>query len=835
LKQPKKFGKYYFLERISVGGMAEVFKAKSFGVEGFEKLIAIKRILSNVAEDEDFITMFIDEAKIAVQLNHANIAQIFDLGNIDGSYFIALEYVHGKDLRTIWDRHNRRSLLLPIPMSVYIMIRICEGLDYAHRKKNAAGTDLNIVHRDVSPQNILVSYEGEVKIIDFGIAKAANKASRTQAGILKGKFGYMSPEQVRGLPLDGRSDIFSSGIILYELLTGERLFAGESDFSTLEKVRNVEILPPTTYNRKVPDDLEKIVLKALSKDPDDRYKTSYDMQEDLQRFLIVNKSNFGRKDLAAYMKRAFKTDIERELERHKQYDQMTKNIEKGLRDDVGASFPAAPTLPNTPPALPKKAEPLPQPAVVEQFDEDDDDDIETVVVDTRESGLDSIVTDRRSRPPVPPPVAAGPDTTPPPWEGGQPPVGFPEEEDIKLTPRVPPMSPKSSPSPIEELTTGEEATLAGKHPSAGKRSMINLIIALLAVVAVGVFGFAVFKYLQQQGMLGGAATLNIQCTPAKAEIRLDGQVVQSPIEEVKPGMHVLEAMAENYQPYREEINVEAGGKQKFAISMKFIPAIIEIAYTPKDAIVKMNGKKVGDQSPLRLEDILPGTPHTFTFEHTMYIPQTKTWEFKPREKRSEKVVLQEKQFDLSIDSIPPGAWIKLDGSPHGRTPKMIKALKATKQYQLELKRYGLPPWTGTIIYDGSPVKEVRPRLEKKSRPKEGAAPPPPRNVPAGTPAGTKPASSPKVEKKAPVVEKPKEKTTAKAEGYGALRLNSKPWGKVYIDGKDLGKNTPLLDHKLKAGEHTITIEFSTGETKTVKVTIFPDKTTTKIIKGSIPK
>jgi hypothetical protein len=207
----------------------------------------------------------------------------------------------------------------------------------------------------------------------------------------------------------------------------------------------------------------------------------------------------------------------------------------------------------------------------------------------------------------------------------------------------------------------------------------------------------------------------------------------------------------------------------------------------------------------------------------MYVPQEKTWEFKPREKRTERVILVEKQFDLNIDSIPPGAWIKLDGSPHGRTPKLIKGLKATGQYQLELKRPGLPPWTGTIIYDGAPVKEVRPRLEKEKKPppKRGAAPPPPDKI--------KPAKKP-----APP-DKPKEKPVAKAEGFGTLRLNSKPWGKVYIDGKDLGKNTPLLDHKLKAGEHTITIEFSTGETKTEKVTIFPGKTTTKIIKGSIPK
>ncbi len=827
MKQPKKFGKYYFLERISVGGMAEVFKAKSFGVEGFEKLIAIKRILPDVAEDEDFITMFIDEAKIAVQLNHANIAQIFDLGNIEDSYFIALEYVHGKDLRNIWDRHNRRNLLLPIPMSAYIMIRICEGLDYAHRKKNAAGLDLDIVHRDVSPQNILVSYEGEVKIIDFGIAKAANKASRTQAGMLKGKFGYMSPEQVRGLPLDGRSDIFSAGIILYELLTGKCLFTGKSEFYTLEKVRNVEILPPTAYNQKIPDTLEKIVLKALSKDPDDRYKTSYDMQEDLQRFLIMNKSNFGRKDLAAYMKRAFKTDIARELERHKQYDEMTKNIENGLREDTGERVPSKPTVPGrAPPVLPEQAKSISPPAVVETFVDDEDDDIETVVVDARASGLDNILAELRSRPPIPPPVA-GPNPTPPPWDSGDSQTST-KKEDISLTPRTP-MQPQSNDSaaPIEELTTGE-TTLAGRHPSAGKRSMVNLFIALLAIVAVGVFGFAVFKYLRQQGMLGGSTTLNIQCTPPQAKIRLDGQVIVSPVEKVKPGMHVLEAIAKNHRPYRKEINVEAGTERNIAISMKLLPAILELTYAPKNAIVKMNGEKVGAESPLRLDNVPPGTPHTFTFEHAMYIPQTKTFELKTQEKRSEKVVLVEKQFDLDVNSIPPGAWIKLDGSPRGRTPKRIKALKATKQYRLELESPGFSPWTGTIIYDGSPEKKVKLRLEKKPPATEGAAPPPPDEV--------KPTSPPRpYGKTPPAKEKPKEKATARAKGFGLLRLNSKPWGKIYIDGKNTGKNTPLINHQIKAGEHTVTIKFSTGETKTEKVTIFPDKTTTKIIKGNIPK
>jgi serine/threonine protein kinase len=246
LKKPIPFGKYYLLERINVGGMAEVFKAKTFGVEGFERIVAVKRILPNIAEDEEFITMFIDEAKISVQLTHANIAQIYELGAINNSYFIAMEYIPGKDMRAIFERCRKKGEPAPIPLSCYVVSKLCEGLDYAHRKKDGMGRDMNIVHRDVSPQNVLISYEGEVKVIDFGIAKAAGKATKTQAGILKGKFGYMSPEQVRGLPIDRRSDIFSTGIVLYELLTNERLFHGESDFSTLEKVRNVEILPPST-------------------------------------------------------------------------------------------------------------------------------------------------------------------------------------------------------------------------------------------------------------------------------------------------------------------------------------------------------------------------------------------------------------------------------------------------------------------------------------------------------------------------------------------------------------------------------------------------------------
>jgi serine/threonine protein kinase len=320
VRQPVPFGKYLLLDRISVGGMAEVFKAKSYGVEGFEKVIAIKRILPSMGEDKDFIKMFIDEAKIAGQLSHANICQIFELGKIQGSHFIAMEYIWGKDLLQIQNRSKRLNRVVPVAMACFVIAKACEGLNHAHKKRDALGSPLEIVHRDCSPQNILISYEGEVKVIDFGIARAASRSSRTQAGVLKGKFGYMSPEQVRGLPLDRRSDIFSLGTVLYESLTGERLFVGESDFSTLEKVRNADVVPPRELNKDIPEEVERICMKALSRDRDKRYQWCSEMQADLQGYLTAQEEVFASKSLGEEIRQIFERELQREkdlMERYK--------------------------------------------------------------------------------------------------------------------------------------------------------------------------------------------------------------------------------------------------------------------------------------------------------------------------------------------------------------------------------------------------------------------------------------------------------------------------------------------------------------------------------------
>ena len=356
MKKPLAFGKYLLLERINVGGMAEVFIAKALGVEGFERIVAIKRILPTLAEDREFITMFIDEARISIQLSHSNIVYIHEMGKHQGAYYLAMEYVPSKDLRVILEWYRRRKEPMPVAQAVYIASRMCEGLDYAHRKKDINGKDLHIIHRDVSPQNVLLSYEGEVKIIDFGIAKAANRSQRTQAGILKGKFGYMSPEQVRGLPVDHRSDIFALGVVLYEMLSGEKLFTGSSDYSILEKVRQADIPSIRKFNARIPAALEKVLLKALARDQSARYQWASDFHQDLLRYLQADDEIYSAKQLSRFLSEAFRDDIKKETKKLAGFASVTADTESvpalprmkddDVPDDMATQiFEAGPLLP----------------------------------------------------------------------------------------------------------------------------------------------------------------------------------------------------------------------------------------------------------------------------------------------------------------------------------------------------------------------------------------------------------------------------------------------------------------------------------------------------------
>jgi TonB family protein len=298
-----KFGQYVLIEKIATGGMAEVWKARMRGVEGFQKIVAIKKILPHLSDNQDFIEMFVDEAKLAAQLNHNNIIHIYDLGKIQSSYYIAMEYIDGFDLKTILRQGQERDNPMQVELALFIASKIASALDYAHRKKDFEEKEMGLVHRDVSPQNVLISQEGDIKLCDFGIAKAASKASHTQAGALKGKLQYMAPEQAWGRNIDRRSDIFALATVLFEMLTGRKLFMGDNELSILEQVREAKVQPPSLYNDEVTPEIDKIVLKALQKDPANRYQTAGEMARDLDAILYSFRPTPTSADLAIYMHR----------------------------------------------------------------------------------------------------------------------------------------------------------------------------------------------------------------------------------------------------------------------------------------------------------------------------------------------------------------------------------------------------------------------------------------------------------------------------------------------------------------------------------------------------
>ncbi len=308
--------------------MAEVCLAKSFGVEGFQKTVAIKTILPHISEDENFVTMFIDEAKIAARLQHANICQVFDFGKISDDFgdhlYQVMEYIPGFSLkhlaRTFWDMKKQ----VPIGAALHIIARVCEGLDYAHALPDRDGSPLGIVHRDVTPANILVSIEGAVKLIDFGIAKAAQRETKTQAGIVKGKFGYMTPEQLQGKALDGRSDIFSLGVGLWELLAGRILFSEPNELDNLRKIMNGDYPDIREVREDLPEEIAKVVMKALAHDRELRYQTAEEFAEEINQAGFKTRNFWNTTSLEKFVRENFPKEAEAEQEKRSKYNDIKK-------------------------------------------------------------------------------------------------------------------------------------------------------------------------------------------------------------------------------------------------------------------------------------------------------------------------------------------------------------------------------------------------------------------------------------------------------------------------------------------------------------------------------
>ncbi len=329
-EQPyEKFGKYVLLEKIAAGGMAEVYLAKSAVANGLNKFVAVKRILPQYFSNEEFIEMFKDEAKVAINLNHGNVVSIYDFGIEKKQFYLVMEFVEGRNLRQVINELKKSNKSFQIDQAIFMVKEVAAGLDHAHRCVDAnSGRPLNITHRDMSPQNIMISFEGEVKVIDFGIAKAETEKEETKAGTLKGKFSYMSPEQAEGALIDPRTDIFAIGIVLWELLANDRLFTGSNEAAILRKVRDCQIPPIRKVNPLVPQELERIVMKALAKDRNVRYQTAANLHRDLNRFLNMQYPDFSSQDFSQSLKESFKVPYYEAREKLIEY----AKVEFGVRE-----------------------------------------------------------------------------------------------------------------------------------------------------------------------------------------------------------------------------------------------------------------------------------------------------------------------------------------------------------------------------------------------------------------------------------------------------------------------------------------------------------------------
>lgn len=332
MAETKAQNRYRVIERIESGGMAEVFRGEAESLAGFKKQVAIKRVLPHLAQNEKFIRMFLDEARLCARLNHANIVQVFDIGHVENTYFIVMEFVDGVNLKGVVEFLRKRDQRVPLPAAVYIALQICNGLQYAHELADADGSPLNIVHRDMSPPNVLISKRGEIKIVDFGLAKAAKQVEKTDPGVVKGKFSYLAPETATGQEADAQADIFAVGIILWEMLAGRRLFLGDNDYATVKQVAEARVPLLRSLGLDVPPELDTVLQKSLARDKADRYLTAEALAQDLAQVLSSNQIAVTSFDIGKLVKEVIE---EKRAQQKKEGKRDVSMIDKLIAEELG--------------------------------------------------------------------------------------------------------------------------------------------------------------------------------------------------------------------------------------------------------------------------------------------------------------------------------------------------------------------------------------------------------------------------------------------------------------------------------------------------------------------
>lgn len=638
--QEELFGPYVVYERLGVGGMASVHRARELGIEGFERIVALKRLLPHLAEDATFIKSFVREAKLASLLHHVNIVQIFELGRVGTQYFISMEHIDGKDLRKILRQARRHAGPPPIGVTLGLLLQLCDALDYAHTLPGEDGVPLGLVHRDVSPSNILITRAGYLKVIDFGIAKAQSTQLKTQTGRVKGKLAYMAPEAVSGRELDARSDVFAAGVIAHELLTARPLFACKNEYQTLLRVQRGDILPPSTHNRSVPAELDAIVLRALSRDPNERYDSAASFREDLLEFRSKYQLAATHREIGSWIDWAFSV-AEASTEYSLPHDRIeTRSPLPRSERTSQRAIPAAP-----PPQQPLPITPEEDELVDVAWGNQAQDSGAPVLLDDIPD-----VSDKLASAPAPDsgdisPVSPGLN----PHTGSRRPV----IAHAAGTSRMQAIA-DSAPSPLLGTTTTTPIVGSGLASRSQSRSKTPLIAAVVGVAAIA----AVIFFVTQGGKSQSAATTAPGATvpsnatrfakfttePADSRILIDGSNghIGTPWKvALTEGVHQVEISAEGFKTWKRTIEVDAGETQNFHVMLEQLSSLnknnstLRVRPSPAHFDAEVDGMPIASGTPFEME-LAPGIHRiilrkngAIVWKHELTVSPATTYELAP--------------------------------------------------------------------------------------------------------------------------------------------------------------------------------------------------------------
>ncbi|MGM0555373.1 MAG: protein kinase domain-containing protein [Myxococcota bacterium] len=817
---PKTFGKYELIDKIAQGGMAEIFVAKQTGdVAGFEKRVAIKRIFPHLMEREDLVTMFFDEARIASDLNHPNIVQVYDLGKVDEWVYIAMEYVEGRDFREVCERGVDRDDFIDRELAAWIVAQAAAGLHYAHTRTDDTGEPMNIVHRDISPQNLLLSTGGHVKVCDFGIAKAEDRLGHTRTGQFKGKLSYMSPEQLDSEDLDGRSDVFALGIVLYETTMQRRLFRGRSDFETMNLVADAQVTPPTEDDPGFPEGLEAIILKALQKEPEDRYQTAEEMQLALEQWLQTRDVSVGSVQLSKYMQRVYPEGAARTLDADADMDAGDEQDAAGdgaspapsagdSSDDDGAyglpetsptSDASEPTSrPNPARTEPNPARTEPNPARTEP----------TEPAAPASTGPSSGAAPSRQGPPGPtgPPGRSGPPgaSGPPGGRGGPPGRGKPTSGESAPEAR----------EPLGRMDPGhrDDNLHEGVEDFSDNKTKIFAIVGALVAIVVAVAVIASLDVYDPDILTvekNAAKQLDDQVADLPEELPDPPNFVEVPIQTDPPGAFIVTngllgaaptpsdydlvadkpneviAIHPEYPPKRVVLQGEAPESQHvitldpFEDEPKTTRLIVES--DPSGAIAYVDGQRVGP-TPATVDDVVVGYEHHIEVRRKGNYPAVALVELVDAEQNKFELLLNSEEsearkhyVELTVDPVPSGAYIEVDGEARSsggfvaneRRNAHLEVSLQSRDYRPE-DRYLHMHEVGTFLF--------RPFLDKQPREK------------------------------------------------GKVSVDFESGSTIYIGSNSYGEES-LRNLSLPEGNHTLVLERPDGRRLEGKLRVFPNQTT----------